>query len=181
MVNRVEEAADVGIEHPVHALAHDRRVQRRQSLVRVPRPAGSRRRTRGSRPRRWRSAPRRPRPGRSCPPGSARRAGAARHRLWGCRRAAPAVAGSARCGLGRTGPAACPPGPARTSSTVIPSTPAARPSLLSPERSSERLDVDVVQQGGEPGLRGSAGRLVHPRERWRQATPALRPVLRAPR
>ena len=32
----IEEAADVGIEHPVHALAHDRCPQRRQSLVRVP-------------------------------------------------------------------------------------------------------------------------------------------------
>ena len=28
VVNRVEEAADVGIEHPVHTLAHHRRVQR---------------------------------------------------------------------------------------------------------------------------------------------------------
>lgn len=33
VVHRVEEAADVGIEHPVHVLAHDRRVQRRESLV----------------------------------------------------------------------------------------------------------------------------------------------------
>ena len=29
VVDRVEEAADVGIEHPVHALAHDRGVYRR--------------------------------------------------------------------------------------------------------------------------------------------------------
>ncbi len=29
VVNRVEEAADVGIEHPVHTLAHDRRMERR--------------------------------------------------------------------------------------------------------------------------------------------------------
>ena len=29
VVDRVEEAADVGIEHPVHALAHDRRMERR--------------------------------------------------------------------------------------------------------------------------------------------------------
>jgi hypothetical protein len=28
VVDRVEEASDVGIEHPVHALAHDRRVER---------------------------------------------------------------------------------------------------------------------------------------------------------
>ena len=28
VVNRVEEAADVSIEHPAHALAHDRRVKR---------------------------------------------------------------------------------------------------------------------------------------------------------
>ena len=32
VVDRVEDAADVGIEHPVHALAHDRCVQRRQRL-----------------------------------------------------------------------------------------------------------------------------------------------------
>src|SRR5471030_790138 len=44
------------------------------------------------------SAPRRPRPGRSCPPGSGRRVDADRHRLSGCRHAEPAVAGSARCG-----------------------------------------------------------------------------------
>ena len=36
VVDRVEEAADVGIEHPVHALAHHRRMQRRESLMRVP-------------------------------------------------------------------------------------------------------------------------------------------------
>ena len=67
---------------------------------------------------------RRPRPGRSCPPRSARRVVAVRHRLSGCRRAAPVVAGSARCGCVRRGPGGLPPGPARTSATVIPSTPA---------------------------------------------------------
>jgi hypothetical protein len=39
VVNRVKEAADVGIEHPVHALAHDRGVQRIKGQLRIsPRP-----------------------------------------------------------------------------------------------------------------------------------------------
>ena len=39
LCSRVQEAANIGIEHPGHALAHDRRMERRQSLMRVsPRP-----------------------------------------------------------------------------------------------------------------------------------------------
>jgi hypothetical protein len=34
--------------------------------------------------------------------------------------------------------------------------------LLAPERSFERLGIIVVQQGGEPGMGGRAGRRVHP-------------------
>ena len=49
--------------------------------------------------------------------------------------------------------------------------------LLTPERSFERLDIDVVQQGGEPGLDGRAGRRVHPREIGWQGDPALCPAL----
>ena len=47
--------------------------------------------------------------------------------------------------------------------------------LLAPERSFERRDVDMMQQGGEPGLDGRAGRRVHPREVGRQGDPALCP------
>jgi hypothetical protein len=53
----------------------------------------------------------------------------------------------------------------------------ARLPLLAPERPFERLDVDMVQQGSEPGLDGRAGRRVHPCEFGRQVNPALRPDL----
>jgi hypothetical protein len=36
VVDRVEEAANVGIEHPIHVLAHDRRMQGIERHVRVP-------------------------------------------------------------------------------------------------------------------------------------------------
>jgi hypothetical protein len=36
VVNRIEEAVNFGIEHSVHTLAHDRRVQRPQRPVRIP-------------------------------------------------------------------------------------------------------------------------------------------------
>jgi hypothetical protein len=47
VVNRIEEAADVSIEHPPHALAHDRRVKRRPQRIKseaiwedeIPQPA----------------------------------------------------------------------------------------------------------------------------------------------
>lgn len=47
--------------------------------------------------------------------------------------------------------------------------------LLSPERPFERLGIDVMQQGGEPGLDGRAGRRVHPRKVGWQGDPALCP------
>ena len=47
--------------------------------------------------------------------------------------------------------------------------------LLTPERPFERLDVDVMQQGGEPGPDGRAGRRVHPCEVGWQGDPALCP------
>src|SRR4029453_11768653 len=47
------------------------------------------------------------------------------------------------------------------------------------KRSSERLDIHVVQQRRESSPIVSAGCLVDSRERWRQELPALRPVLRA--
>src|SRR4029453_18697211 len=52
-------------------------------------------------------------------------------------------------------------------------------SLQPTKRSPERLDIHVVQQRRESGLLVSAGCLVDSRERWRQELPALRPVLRA--
>ena len=116
--------------------------------------AGSRRRTRGSRPRRWRSAPRRPHPGRSCPPESARRAVAARHRLSGCRRAEPVVAGSARCGCARAEIPEVGLQVLLVHRHRYPIDSRTCPPLLSPERSFERRDVDMMQQGGEPGLGG---------------------------
>jgi hypothetical protein len=36
VVDRVEKATNISVEHPVHAAAHDHRMQRRQRLVRVP-------------------------------------------------------------------------------------------------------------------------------------------------
>lgn len=48
--------------------------------------------------------------------------------------------------------------------------------LLPPERPFERHDVDVMQQGDEPGPDGRAGRRVHPCEVARQDDPALCPV-----
>ncbi len=48
----------------------------------------------------------------------------------------------------------------------------ARPPLLSPERAFERGLVDVMQQGGEPGMDGSSSRRVHPSEVRRQGGPA---------
>src|SRR6185295_15127720 len=46
---------------------------------------------------------------------------------------------------------------------------------LTPERSLERRDVNVMQQGAEPGLDGRAGRRVHPCEVGWQGDPALCP------
>lgn len=60
--------------------------------------AESHRRTRKSRLRRRHSAPRRLRLGQSCPPAPAPRVAASGHRLWEYRPAAPAAAGSDRCG-----------------------------------------------------------------------------------
>ena len=47
--------------------------------------------------------------------------------------------------------------------------------LLPPERPFERVDVYMMQQGGEPGLDGRTGRRVHPGKVGWQGDPALRP------
>ena len=55
--------------------------------------------------------------------------------------------------------------------------PRTRPSLLSSERSFKRREVNMMQQGGEPGLGGLVGRCVHPCEVSWQGDPALGPDL----
>lgn len=47
--------------------------------------------------------------------------------------------------------------------------------FLTPERPFERLVVNVMQQGAEPGLDGRAGRRVHPCKVQWQSSPALCP------
>ena len=174
VVDQVEEAVDVGIEHPVHALAHDRRVQRRESLVRVP-----------------------PRPEAVGEPeevdfvDGAQRLGdrtlddlvlQGRH----AERTPPAIGFrdlDTPDRLGRVAPSVDPRAEILevahqvllvvrhrhpiNSRTGLP--------LLTSERSFERRDVDVVQQGGEPHPDGRAGRRVHPCEVGWQGHPALRP------
>jgi len=174
VVNRIEKAAYVSIEHPVHTLAHQRRVQRGESHMRAS-P--------------WSEAI-----------GEAEEVGLVdsaeklgdrtlddlvlqrRHseralptigfwdvdtsnRLW------PVTARvDARAEIPEV----------RLQILLVrchrhPIDPRTRPPLLSPERSFERRDVDMMQQGSEPGLGGLSGRRVHPREVWRQGCPALRP------
>ena len=140
--------------------------------------AGSRRRTQESRPHRWHSGPRRPHSGRSCPPKPARRVVAGRHLLSGYRRAAPVVAGSARCGSAACRSCRLASKSISYISTVIPIDSRTRLPLLSPKRAFERYGIDMMQQCGEPGLVGPMGRRVHPREIRRQGSPALCPAPR---
>ena len=174
VVNQVEEAADVGIEHPVHAPAHDRGVHRRESLMRVPlRPKaiaepeeidfvdgaqhlGDRALDDLVFQRRYAE--------RSLPAIGFGNIDAP-HRLR-----AVASGLDARAEIGElfsqfllvhrhrypVDSRACLP-------------------LLSPERSFERRDIDMVEQGGEPRLGGFGGRRVHSRQGRRKGDPALRP------
>ena len=64
------------------------------------------------------------------------------------------------------------------SSTVTLSTPGTRCAPLPSERSSERGDIDVMQQCREPGLARSSGRRIHPQEVRQQGLPALCLALR---
>ena len=101
------------------------------------------------------------------PATSARREGAARHRLSGCRHASPVVAGSARCGCACRGPADLSPAPDSR----------ACPPLLTGTIVRALRHQRDAQQSREPGLDGLAGRCVHPREIGRHGNPTLRPDL----
>ena len=176
VVNRVEEAADVGIEHPVHASGHDRRVQRRQSPVRVP-----------------------PRLEAVGEPQEVDFIDGAQHLgyrtldnlvLQGrhTERSLAAICFRDVYPPNRLRPVAAHVDPAAEILEVglqlllvirhgDPIDPCACRPLLTPKRSSERLGVDVMQQSSEPGLDGPAGRRVHPREIGWPGDPALRPDL----
>ena len=174
VVNRVEEAADVSIEHPVRSLAHDRRVQRRQSHVRVP-----------------------PRPEAIGEPEEVGLVDGAQHLgdrtlddlvLQGRHTKRPPTAIGFRDvdTPNRLRPVA--PGVNACAEIMEidvqvllvvrhrdPIDSRTCPPLLAPERPFERIDVNVVQQSGEPGLDGRAGRRVHPYEVGWQGCPALGP------
>ena len=174
MVDRVEKAANISIEHPVHVPAHDRRMQRRQSLVRVPpRPKavgepeevdfvdGAQRlgdRALDDFVLQGRNTER-------TPPAVGFRDIDAPDRLWPVAPGVDPCAEIMEIGLqvllvaGHRYPI--------DSRACLP--------LLTPERSFERLDIDVMQQGGEAGLDGRAGRCVHPCEVGWQSSPAQCP------
>jgi len=176
MVDRIENAANVSIEHPVHALAHQRRVQRRESHMRAP-P--------------WPEAV-----------GEAEKVDLvdSAEKLGdgtlddlvlqsrNAERALPAVGFRDVDTPNRLWPVtarveACAEIPEVSLQVLLvrrhrhPIDPRTCQPLLSPERSFERRSVDMVQQGCEPGLGGPSGRRVHPREVGRQGFPALRPDL----
>ena len=174
VVDRVEEAADVGIEHPVHALAHDRGVQRCKRLVRVP-----------------------PRPEAVGEPEEVGLVDGAQHLgdralddLVFQRRHAewtlPAIRFRDVHTPDRVGPVASGMDPGAEVLEIAPQAALVvvhrdpvdsrtRPPLLTPERPFERFDVNVMQQGGKPGLDGPEGRRVHPGELGWKGDPALRP------
>ncbi|CDX38083.1 hypothetical protein MPLDJ20_220045 [Mesorhizobium plurifarium] len=172
VVDRVEEAANVGIEHPVHTLAHDRRMQGIQRHVGAPpRPEAV------GKPQELGLVDSTQRLGHraldDCLPAPAPREAVYRHRLWECRPAAPAVAGSDRCGPVRRDRGGCPSAALRTSPRLS----STRLPLLPPERPIQGGLVDMMQQGRKPGLGSLLGRRVHPLEVRRQCTPALCPDL----
>jgi len=52
--------------------------------------------------------------------------------------------------------------------------------LLSPKRTFKRGPINMMQQCSELDLVGPMGRRIHPREAWRQGSPALCPAPRIP-
>ena len=139
-------------------------------------PAGTRTRSRGSRSRRWRSAPRPSRAGRSCLPARARRAAAAARRPSGCTPDAPASLGTPRASAVRT----------RSWRLLLQRLPVVPPRLAVHARRGVPLQrevrrpqavevVDVVQERREPHLLIPSCCLTYPLQRTGRAVPALCP------
>ena len=114
--------------------------------------AETRTRSPGSRLRRWRSAPRRPRPGQSCPPAPGCRAAADRRRPSGCTPGAPAAAGSARCARARSRSCSLLLQLLLVARHRLPVDSRAGAPLQSPKRALQRLDSHVMQQRRESRL-----------------------------
>ena len=83
LADRIEEASDVRVKNDSSPSCCRSRTSRHPAHHAGCASAGTHTRTRGSLPRRSRSAPRRPPLGRSCLPARRQRAGAAAHRLSG--------------------------------------------------------------------------------------------------
>ena len=175
VVNRVEEAANIGIEHPGHALAHDRRMERRQSLMRVsPRPEAvgepekvdfvDRAQHLGNRA--LDDLVLQGRDAEWTPTAIGFRDVDTPNRLWPVAPGMDPYAEVLKVDL-QVLLVVCHRDPV-DSRTCLP--------LLTPERSFERRDVNVVQQSREPGLDGRAGRRVHPCEIGWLGNPALCPA-----
>ncbi len=174
VVNRLKEAANVGIEHPVHALAHDRCMQRIKGQLRgSPRPEAIRE------------------------PAEVDLIYGAHHfgdralddfvfERWHTERALATIGFGNVDTTHRLWPvSSCVDPDAEIPEIILqsfrifhhchPIDSGTRLPLLSAERPVKGAFVDVVQQGGEPGLGSLPGCRVHPRKIGLQGTPALRP------
>ena len=127
LAHRVEERSDVGVQYQVHLPAARSRPPAHPSHRARRVRAGTRTRTRGSLPRRSRSAPRPLPVGRSCPPGPRPPAGAAVRPAWVCTPAVTAAPDTLPDGPEHAGPRACARGPARSPATSARPRPARRP------------------------------------------------------
>ena len=141
----------------------------------VSAPAGTHRRNRGSRTRRWRSAPRPPPAGGSCPPTQRPRAASAPRRPSGCTPCETASPDTRPCGPGHGGPEGSLRGRARS-----PATSPRRP----PGRASGRIaDPAVSRRSTVTWCRSAVNRAsLSLRATWRTRSssldtpcPALRP------
>ena len=111
MVEAGEVIAEIRVEHPVHLLAARSRRRAHPTRDAGCAPAETRTRTRGSPSHRWRSTPRPPPAGGSCPPARRPRAAAAARLASGCTPSATVSPGSAPREPGREDPEGCPPDP----------------------------------------------------------------------